>query len=82
MQDFFSRLTVHHSVRKNDMYLQKKKKMFCLFIFAEIQDESLIVDFPEHKKWTGLVSEMELVASADLGSLPMHNFFLQFTHCK
>ncbi|XP_052442893.1 tripartite motif-containing protein 65 isoform X6 [Carassius gibelio] len=35
-------------------------------VVQKIQDESLIVDFPEHKKWTGLVSEMELVASADL----------------
>ncbi len=57
---------------KKDIYL---KKTFYLIIFAEIQDESLIVDFPEHKKWTGLVSEMELVTSADLGNFPMH-FFL------
>uniref|UniRef100_A0A8C1IXW5 Tripartite motif-containing protein 65-like n=1 Tax=Cyprinus carpio TaxID=7962 RepID=A0A8C1IXW5_CYPCA len=35
-------------------------------VVQKIQDESLIVDFPEHKKWTGLVSEMELVTSADL----------------
>ncbi|KAF4099525.1 uncharacterized protein ftr97 isoform X8 [Onychostoma macrolepis] len=35
-------------------------------VVQKIQDESLIVDFPEHKKWTGLVSEMELVPSADL----------------
>ncbi|XP_073672917.1 uncharacterized protein [Garra rufa] len=28
--------------------------------------ESLIVDFPEHKKWTGLFSEMELVTGDDL----------------
>uniref|UniRef100_A0A671NIU7 Tripartite motif-containing protein 65-like n=1 Tax=Sinocyclocheilus anshuiensis TaxID=1608454 RepID=A0A671NIU7_9TELE len=35
-------------------------------VVKKIQDESLIVDFPEHKKWTGLVSEMELVTSTDL----------------
>ncbi|XP_016303539.1 tripartite motif-containing protein 65 isoform X4 [Sinocyclocheilus anshuiensis] len=35
-------------------------------VVQKIQDESLIVDFPEHKKWTGLVSEMELVTSTDL----------------
>ncbi|XP_016372138.1 tripartite motif-containing protein 5-like isoform X2 [Sinocyclocheilus rhinocerous] len=35
-------------------------------VVKNIQDESLIVDFPEHKKWTGLVSEMELVTIGDL----------------
>ncbi len=39
------------------------------------------MDFPEHKKWTGLVSEMELVNSADLGNLLMHFFYL-FVLCK
>ncbi len=39
------------------------------------------MDFPEHKKWTGLVSEMELVTSADLGNFPMHFFYL-FVLCK
>ncbi len=39
------------------------------------------MDFPEHKKWTGLVSEIELVTSADLGNSPMHLFYL-FVLCK
>ncbi|ROI33831.1 E3 ubiquitin/ISG15 ligase TRIM25 [Anabarilius grahami] len=30
-------------------------------VVKKIQGESLIVDFPEHKNWTGMVSEMELV---------------------
>lgn len=68
--------------KKKDEYLQNLKfKIIYLIIFAEIQDESLIVDFPEHKKWTGLVSEMELVTSADLGNFPMHFFYL-FALCK
>jgi len=41
--------------------------MIC-FMFAEIQGESLTVDFPEQKNWTGLVSEMEIVAGADSGN--------------
>ncbi|XP_056115926.1 uncharacterized protein ftr97 isoform X3 [Rhinichthys klamathensis goyatoka] len=34
-------------------------------VVKKIQGESLTVDFPEQKNWTGLVSEMEIVASAD-----------------
>ncbi|XP_056301300.1 uncharacterized protein ftr97 isoform X2 [Danio aesculapii] len=30
----------------------------------KIQGDSIVVDFPEHKKWTGVVSEMELVTGA------------------
>ncbi|XP_059368784.1 E3 ubiquitin-protein ligase TRIM65-like isoform X7 [Carassius carassius] len=63
-------------------------------VVQKIQDESLIVDFPEHKKWTGLVSEMELVTSADLVAIkvgdrvrvkssiitPKHNWGGHVTH--
>ncbi|KAL1253680.1 hypothetical protein QQF64_015909 [Cirrhinus molitorella] len=56
--------------------------------------ESLIVDFPEHKKWTGLISEMELVTGADLDDIkvgdsvrvkssiitPKHNWGGHVTH--
>lgn len=38
------------------------------FAFAEIQGDSLTVDFPEQKNWTGIVSEMETVASAGSGN--------------
>lgn len=41
--------------------------MIC-FTFAEIQGESLTVDFPEQKNWTGIVSEMETVANANSGN--------------
>ncbi|XP_077076176.1 uncharacterized protein LOC143729048 isoform X2 [Siphateles boraxobius] len=34
-------------------------------VVKKIQGESLTVDFPEQKNWTGIVSEMEIVASAD-----------------
>ncbi|XP_039549152.1 tripartite motif-containing protein 5-like isoform X2 [Pimephales promelas] len=34
-------------------------------VVKKIQGESLTVDFPEQKNWTGLVSEMEIVAGAD-----------------
>ncbi|KAG1964485.1 tripartite motif-containing protein [Pimephales promelas] len=37
-------------------------------VVKKIQGESLTVDFPEQKNWTGLVSEMEIVAGADSGS--------------
>ncbi|XDV42172.1 hypothetical protein PO909_010885 [Leuciscus waleckii] len=37
-------------------------------VVKKIQGESLTVDFPEQKNWTGIVSEMEIVASADSGS--------------
>ncbi|XP_016150349.1 E3 ubiquitin-protein ligase KEG isoform X2 [Sinocyclocheilus grahami] len=63
-------------------------------VVKNIQDESLIVDFPEHKKWTGLVSEMELVTIGDLVDIkvgdrvrvkssittPKHNWGGQVTH--
>ncbi|XP_016303537.1 tripartite motif-containing protein 65 isoform X2 [Sinocyclocheilus anshuiensis] len=34
-------------------------------VVKKIQGDSLTVDFPEQKNWTGIVSEMEIVASAD-----------------
>ncbi|XP_051732344.1 uncharacterized protein LOC127502925 isoform X3 [Ctenopharyngodon idella] len=37
-------------------------------VVKKIQGESLTVDFPEQKNWTGIVSEMETVASASSGS--------------
>ncbi|XP_050995357.1 tripartite motif-containing protein 5 isoform X2 [Labeo rohita] len=56
--------------------------------------ESLIVDFPEHKKWTGLITEMELVTGAGLDDIkvgdrvrvkssvitPKHNWGGHVTH--
>ncbi|XP_058612575.1 uncharacterized protein ftr97 isoform X5 [Onychostoma macrolepis] len=33
-------------------------------VVKKIQGDSLTVDFPEQKNWTGIVSEMEIVASA------------------
>ncbi|KAG1964487.1 tripartite motif-containing protein 5-like isoform X4 [Pimephales promelas] len=33
-------------------------------VVKKIQGESLTVDFPEHKNWTGLVSEMEIVTGS------------------
>ncbi|KTG37656.1 hypothetical protein cypCar_00043679, partial [Cyprinus carpio] len=35
-------------------------------VVKKIQGESLTVDFPEQKNWTGIVSEMEIVASTGL----------------
>ncbi|XP_036437812.1 E3 ubiquitin-protein ligase KEG-like isoform X2 [Colossoma macropomum] len=34
-------------------------------VVTEVDGESLTVDFPEHKSWNGIVSEMELAPSAD-----------------
>ncbi|XP_067273527.1 uncharacterized protein [Pseudorasbora parva] len=36
-------------------------------VIKKIQGESLIIDFPEHKNWTGVVSEMELVTGTGTG---------------
>lgn len=54
----------YHRVRKSSiLYING-----LFFMFAEIQGESLTVDFPEQKNWTGIVSEMETVASAGSGN--------------
>ncbi|XP_053470540.1 E3 ubiquitin/ISG15 ligase TRIM25-like isoform X1 [Ictalurus furcatus] len=34
-------------------------------VITSISEEIVIVDFPEHKKWKGLLSEMECVTAAD-----------------
>ncbi|XP_017581199.1 E3 ubiquitin-protein ligase KEG-like [Pygocentrus nattereri] len=36
-------------------------------VITAINGEKMTVDFPEHKSWNGLVSEMELAPSADQG---------------
>lgn len=71
----FCRLTVYHIWGVDDDF-----DHFFLNS-AEIQGESLTVDFPEHKNWTGLVSEMELVTGSCTGNLPMQ-FFASDCTCK
>ncbi len=63
----------YHRVRNSSiLYIND---LFLFFAFAEIQGDSLTVDFPEQKNWTGIVSEMEIVASAVSG-----NFYCILRH--
>ncbi|XP_066533400.1 uncharacterized protein [Hoplias malabaricus] len=36
-------------------------------VVTALDDEDMTVDFPEHKSWNGIVSEMELASSSDEG---------------
>lgn len=43
--------------------------IYIFFYSAEIQGESLTVDFPEQMDWTGVLSEMELMSGDISGNL-------------
>jgi len=48
-------------------------KWVCPLIWPEIKFDDVIVDFPKHKGWKGILSEMELIN--DSGQLPLRFFF-------
>ncbi|XP_053344377.1 E3 ubiquitin/ISG15 ligase TRIM25-like [Clarias gariepinus] len=39
-------------------------------VIKSVTDETVVVDFPEHKNWKGLLSEMERVTAADVSEVP------------